>query len=72
MSTQAMEMKLRQFYERKQEERIYTDSDVKKMLYAFARDLGCKWRADRLRQYIESGFRSERQSECKTIKFSED
>lgn len=36
--------------------RTYSESDVKKLLFAFARDIGCKWRADRLRKFIETAF----------------
>lgn len=38
------------------EARIYAESDVKKLLFAFARDIGCNWRADKLRNFIETAF----------------
>lgn len=50
MSKQSLLLQLRPQCERMQEERRYTDSDVKEMLFAFARDLGCKWRSDKLRR----------------------
>ena len=36
--------------------RTYQESDVKKILYAFARDIGCRWRADKLRKFIDTAF----------------
>lgn len=36
--------------------RTYTECDVKTILYAFARDLGCRWRADKLRKFIDTAF----------------
>lgn len=43
------------------EERTYTEAHVKKILYAFARDIEQKrdlkpWRADKLRRFIETAF----------------
>lgn len=37
----------------------YQESDVKEILYAFARDIGCRWRADKLRKFIDTAFSSE-------------
>lgn len=36
--------------------RTYTEAQVKRILFAFARDLGCKWRKDRLEKFIETAF----------------
>lgn len=36
--------------------RTYTEVQVKQILYAFARDLGCKWRKKRLDEFIGSVF----------------
>lgn len=36
--------------------RVYREPAVKKILYGFARDLGCKWRADKLRRFIDTAF----------------
>lgn len=36
--------------------RVYREPAVKKILYSFARDLGCQWRADRLRRFIDTAF----------------
>lgn len=38
------------------DKRLYTEAHVKRILYGFARDLGCKWRADKLRRFIETAF----------------
>ena len=43
------------------DERTYTEPQVKRILYAFARDLERKrdlsaWRADRLRKFIDTAF----------------
>lgn len=67
MSQQSLIMQLRPQIGRLQEERKYSDSDVKKMLFAFARDLGCKWRRDRLERFIDGAW-GEGESKCVTIK----
>ena len=36
--------------------RTYTEPQVKKILFSFARDLDCKWRADKLRRFIDTAF----------------
>ena len=38
------------------DKRTYTEADVKKILYCFARDLRCKWTKKRLEAYIETAF----------------
>lgn len=50
-----------------QEDRRWTDADVKKMLFAFARDLGCKWRKSHLERVIDQAF-GDGESKCVTIK----
>ncbi len=37
-------------------ELTFTEDEVKELLYEFARDLGCKWRASRLRAFINAAF----------------
>lgn len=37
-------------------ELMFSEDEVKKLMYEFARDLGCKWRASKLRAFIESAF----------------
>ena len=39
--------------------RTYTVPHVKKILYCFARDLGCKWRKQRLEKFIDTVFDSD-------------
>lgn len=38
------------------DKRVYREPQVKQIMYAFARDLGIKWRADKLRKFIETAF----------------
>lgn len=38
------------------DKRLYREPQVKQIMYAFARDLGCKWRAEKLRKFIETAF----------------
>lgn len=49
-------LKLRQRYQEVRDARNYTEKQVKDILYAFARDLGCKWTAVRLRSFIDEAF----------------
>ena len=49
-------MKLVPRYLQLRNERTYTEVQVKNILYAFARDLGCKWSEAKLRAFIESVF----------------
>jgi hypothetical protein len=54
--TKAMIVQLRPKFQELRDARMYSEESVKQILYSFARDLGCKWRADRLRKFIESAF----------------
>ena len=36
--------------------RTYSEEQVKKILFGFARDLGCKWSDEELQQFVESVF----------------
>ncbi len=36
--------------------RTYSEVQVKRIMYAFARDLGCKWSKKRLQDFIETAF----------------
>lgn len=38
------------------DKRVYREPQVKQIMYAFARDLGINWRADKLRKFIETAF----------------
>ena len=56
MSKQALIVKLVPRYQQLRDERTYSEQQVKNILFAFARDLGCKWSEARLRSFIESAF----------------
>ncbi len=49
-------MELRPTKVSERDKRVYLEPQVKQIMYAFARDLGCKWRADKLRKFIETAF----------------
>ena len=67
MSKESLLLQLRPQAGRLQGERRWSDADVKKMLFAFARDLGCKWRKSHLERVIDQAF-GEGESKCVTIK----
>jgi hypothetical protein len=52
----AVIMQLRPHYQQLRDERVYTEVQVKRMLFAFARDLGCDMEDEELREFIDSGF----------------
>ena len=54
--TKAIILQLRPKYKELRNERIYTEVQVKRILFGFARDLGCKWDEQRLREFIETVF----------------
>lgn len=54
--TQAIIMQLRPKFQELRDARTYTEAQVKRIMYAFARDLGCKWRKDRLEKFIDTAF----------------
>ena len=54
--TKALILKLRPKFQELRDARMYDEAGVKEILYDFARDIGCKWRADRLRKFIEECF----------------
>lgn len=49
-------LQLRPRLQELQDERTYSEVQVKAILYGFARDLGCKWRKERLRKFIDTAF----------------
>lgn len=49
-------MELRPDKVSERDKRVYREPQVKQIMYAFARDLGIKWRADKLRKFIETAF----------------
>lgn len=54
--TRAMIVQLRPKFQELRDARTYTEPQVKQILYSFARDLGCKWKDEELRAFIESAF----------------
>ena len=54
--TKAIILQMRPKYQELRDARTYTEVQVKRILFGFARDLGCKWRADKLRKFIETAF----------------
>lgn len=56
MAEKALVIKLVPKFQQLRDERTYTEVQVKNILYAFARDLGCKWSETKLRTFIESAF----------------
>lgn len=49
-------IKLKPRYLEEREKRTYTEAGVKRILFAFARDIGCKWSDAKLKAFIESEF----------------
>jgi hypothetical protein len=56
MSSKTLFVKLVPQYQRLRNERLYSEAQVKKILRAFARDIGCNWPESRLNEFIESVF----------------
>ena len=56
MAEKALILKLVPRYQQLRNERTYSEAQVKAILFAFARDLGCKWDDGRLRTFVESVF----------------
>ena len=54
--TQALILELRPKFQELRDRRSYSEPQVKQILFAFARDLGCKWRKKRLDAFIETVF----------------
>lgn len=52
----ALILELRPAKVSERDKRVYREPQVKQIMYAFARDLGIKWRADKLRKFIETTF----------------
>jgi len=56
MSTKTLVIKLVPKFQELRNNRTYREEDVKKILFEFARDLGCRWSSERLREFIETAF----------------
>ena len=54
--TKATIVDLQGIRQKQRDERIYTEAGVKRILYAFARDIGGKWDEKRLDTFIETVF----------------
>lgn len=54
--SKALILKMRPKIFELRDERTYTEVQVKEILFAFARDLGCKWTDEDLRAFIETAF----------------
>lgn len=56
MAETALLIKMRPKIEELRDEHTFEEHEVKNILYAFARDLGCDWGEERLRDFIETAF----------------
>ena len=56
MAETALILKLRPTFQELRDRRTYTEASVKRILFSFARDLGCKWSDERLRKFIDTAF----------------
>lgn len=56
MAENCLILKMRPRFMELRDMRTYTEPQVKTIMYHFARDLGCKWRADKLRRFIDTAF----------------
>lgn len=56
MAEQALILQLRPKLQELRDARMYTEAGVKRIMFEFARDIGCKWSDTRLRAFIEQCF----------------
>lgn len=49
-------MELRPKFQELREARMYSEAAVKRMLFTFAKNTGCDWPDEELRQVIEEAF----------------
>lgn len=54
--TKALILQLRPKFFDKRLVVTYTEEEVKRILFGFARDLGCKWSDEKLREFIDTVF----------------
>lgn len=54
--TKALILQLRPKFQELRDKRIYTEAEVKGILFGFAHDLGCKWPDEELREFIDTVF----------------
>lgn len=55
-ATKALILKLRPKLDELKDEHTYSEDEVKHILFGFARDLGCKWSDEKLREFIDTVF----------------
>lgn len=56
MGKECLKIQLRPRYLEERAKRTYTEDGVKRILFTFARELGCKWSDAKLNAFIESVF----------------
>jgi hypothetical protein len=56
MAEQALLVKMRPKFQELRDARLYEEEGVKRILYKFARSIGCKWSDERLNAFIEKCF----------------
>lgn len=56
MAEQALLVKLRPKFQELRDARLYREDGVKRILYRFARNIGCKWSDEKLQATIEKCF----------------
>ena len=49
-------LQLHSRYQQMRDERTYMEAQVKDILYGFAKDIGCKWPDEELREFIDTVF----------------
>ena len=54
--TKALILQLRPKFQGLRDKRTYKEAHVKRILFTFAREIGCDWEADELRDFIETAF----------------
>jgi hypothetical protein len=54
--TKALIFQMRPKFQELRDARTYTEPQVKKILFKFARDLGCDWSDKKLNDFIETVF----------------
>lgn len=54
--TKCIIMQMRPKFQELRDARTYTEVQVKEILFGFARDLGCEWKDEDLRAFIETAF----------------
>ena len=56
MAETALILQMRPRFQELRDRRTYSEVQVKRIMYHFARVLGCEWRADKLRRFIDTAF----------------